>query len=198
MRFLRACGVVVASLVLAAACGGANSTGLAGGDDGGSDAGDGATAKDGASDALADSAAEGAADATGDAPGDVQGGDAPNDVTNAACPDESGAYSVAVVAGQGQGCGDLNTNAPECIVQTGCNVVFRSNVPGGTPAINGDPALQTDGSFSGGALKEGTGNRTGCTGTWDVSASTLTVDCGGLSSTQACEVTLTRTATKCP
>jgi hypothetical protein len=57
--------------------------------------------------------------------------------------------------------------------------------------------LQGDGSFDGAALTEGTVDRTGCTGTWDATTSTMTVDCGGTGSSQSCVVALTQTGTKC-
>jgi hypothetical protein len=65
------------------------------------------------------------------------------------------------------------------------------------PAINGDPTLQTNGSFANGALTEGTVNRTGCTGSWDGATSTMTVDCVGTGSSQACVVALRRTGIRC-
>jgi hypothetical protein len=54
-----------------------------------------------------------------------------------------------------------------------------------------------DGSFSGAPIKEGNVNRTGCVGTWDGNGSILTVDCGGVGTTQSCRATLTRTALNC-
>jgi hypothetical protein len=99
---------------------------------------------------------------------------------------------------EAQGCGDLNPLAPQCIVQDVCNIQFQSNgSTGNQPAINGDPTLQQDGSFSNGALQEGSGNRTGCTGTWNAALSTMTVDCGGTGSSQACVVALKRTGSVC-
>jgi hypothetical protein len=89
------------------------------------------------------------------------------------CTGERGAYSISL---SGQGCGDLNASAPECI---------------------GTASLGADGSFSGAAITEGTGNRTGCVGTWNAATSTLTVDCGGVGSSQSCRATLTRTSMTC-
>jgi hypothetical protein len=114
------------------------------------------------------------------------------------CPDVLGAYAIMVV--EGQGCGDLNTSAPQCIRQGPqgvCDIVFQSAVPAGVPAINGDPTLQNDGSFANGALREGTVDRTGCTGSWDSATATMTVDCGGTGSSQACVVALRRTGPRC-
>jgi hypothetical protein len=96
-----------------------------------------------------------------------------------------------------KGCSNLNATAPECIVQTGCDIVLKSVVAGGTPAINGSASLQNDGSFSGAALTEGTLPRTGCVGTWSGVPAALTVDCGGMNSTQACVVKLTASNTPC-
>jgi hypothetical protein len=127
------------------------------------------------------------------------GSDAASDVAAPPCPDVSGAYSIAPV--EAQGCKDLNLTAPQCIrqgQQGPCDISFQSNPSGGAvPAINGDPTLQGDGSFTGGALTEGTQNRTGCTGSWNAMTSTMTVDCGGTNSMQACVVTLVRTSNRC-
>jgi hypothetical protein len=127
------------------------------------------------------------------------GSDAASDVAAPPCPDVSGAYSIAPV--EAQGCKDLNLTAPQCIrqgQQGPCDISFQSNTSGGAvPAINGDPTLQSDGSFTGGALTEGTQNRTGCTGSWNAMTSTMTVDCGGTGSMQACVVTLVRTGNRC-
>lgn len=113
------------------------------------------------------------------------------------CPDVFGKYSVAA---SGQGCGDLNANAPQCIqgTNTVCAAHFVSAPPGGTGAVNGMASLKQDGSFDGAALIFGTVQRSGCTGTWDPGTSTMTVDCGGTGSSQSCVVTLVRTASTCP
>src|SRR5882724_11559895 len=92
------------------------------------------------------------------------------------CPDQHGAYSVSIA---GQGCGDLAAG-PECITQIACEITFASN----GMALNGTASLGMDGAFTGAAITEGTLNRTGCTGTWNESTSTLTVDCGGVGTSQ--------------
>jgi hypothetical protein len=107
------------------------------------------------------------------------------------CPDQHGAYSIAI---SGQGCGDLNASAPECITQSACTITLASS--GG--ALNGTAALAMDGSFTGAAITEGTGNRTGCVGMWNPGTSVLTVDCGGVGTSQSCRATLTRTSKTCP
>jgi hypothetical protein len=112
-----------------------------------------------------------------------------------ACPDQHGAYSIVL---SGQGCGDLNASAPECITQSTCSITLASSAPSGGNALNGTAMLGMDGSFTGAAITEGTVNRTGCTGTWNASASALTVDCGGVGSSQSCIATLTRTSKTCP
>jgi hypothetical protein len=120
------------------------------------------------------------------------------DAPPAPCPDVTGAYQVTVI--DGQGCGDLNALAPECIRGRGsmCDVSLQSQVPAGAAAaINGNASIQNDGSFSGAALTEGTGNRTGCVGSWNAATSTMTVDCGGMGSSQSCVVALTRTKALC-
>jgi hypothetical protein len=111
------------------------------------------------------------------------------------CPDQHGAYSVAI---SGQGCGDLNASAPECITQSACTVTFTSSAPAGGNALNGSAMLGMDGAFLGAAITEGTVNRTGCVGMWSASSSTLIVDCGGVGTSQSCRATLTRTSTTCP
>lgn len=106
------------------------------------------------------------------------------------CPDEHGAYSVTLA---GQGCGDTST-AAVCITQNACTVTFANN--GGS--LTGSASIAMDGSFTGAAITEGTGNRTGCVGMWNPSTSTLTVDCGGVGTSQSCRATLARTSKTCP
>jgi hypothetical protein len=143
-------------------------------------------------DASTDSAASdgGMTDAGMDAAPDVAA-----DVAPAPCPDELGAYSVAIV---GAGCGDLAPGAPQCIQAgaTACDVQLTSQGPAGS-ALNAMVTLDMSGNFANGAVTEGTGNRTGCTGTWNAATSELTVDCGGVGSSQSCIATLTRTGTTC-
>jgi hypothetical protein len=127
-------------------------------------------------------------------------GDATSDAAAPPCPDMRGAYAITAV--DATGCGNsLNASARECIrqgVTTACGITLQSMVSGGgNVAINGDATLQDNGSFSGAALTEGMSNRTGCTGTWDAGSSTLTVDCGGTSATQACVLALRRTGATC-
>jgi hypothetical protein len=171
----------ISLLVIAVGCGGTDFQSALGGDDSGtgndSGAGDSSTQGDSAT-----------AKDTG----------AMTDAPPPPCPDVTGAYSIVVI--DGAGCGDLNALAPECIrgAAASCNVELRSQVSGGGPAaINGNASIQNDGSFSGAALTEGTGNRTGCVGSWDATTSTMTVDCGGMASTQSCVVALTRTKALC-
>jgi hypothetical protein len=210
---LRRLGAALVPVVLtAAACGGTDSAGvLFAGDDGGAEGsteGGDATVNDGAPSLDGGDGTDGGADVATNAddatandgsPG-TDASDAADEAPAAPCPDVSGAYAITVV--EGQGCITLDANAPQCIrqgQQGACDIVFQSQASGGGafPAINGDPALQGDGSFTNGALKEGTLNRTGCTGTWDGTTSTMTVDCGGTGSSQACVVALKRTAAKC-
>ncbi len=116
-------------------------------------------------------------------------------VDSGACPDEHGFYTVMI---SGQGCGDLNAKAPQCIAQQVCKINMSSQVPNGPAALNGMADLMMDGSFMMAAIKEGTVNRTGCVGAWDSNANTLTVDCGGVMTSQSCRAVLTRTSFKCP
>jgi hypothetical protein len=111
------------------------------------------------------------------------------------CPDQRGAYSVAL---SGAGCGDLDATAPQCITQPVCTITLAATSGSSGTALNGTAMLGMDGSFTGAAITEGTVNRTGCTGTWAAGTSTLTVDCGGIGSSQSCVATLTRTSKTCP
>ena len=198
MDLLRIGGAMLFTGALAAACGGTSSTGLGGGSDAGGD-----MRASGDDDAMAaDSAGgdvqnEGSVDGSNNSPGDApSGGDAASDGPAPACPTVGGLYSMTVV--DGAGCGNLNPLAVECIVQTSCAIQLQSKVAAAGGGIDGDTTVQSDGSFAGAALTEGTVKRSGCTGAWDVATSTMTVDCGGTGSSQACEVNLVRTALACP
>jgi hypothetical protein len=196
MRVLGWAGVVVFGIV-AIGCSGSDAT-VAGPDD---------AASDSSTDASLDSSGGGDARSGTDTGGADQdaglGGDSNPQGTDAAeagggdagpCPDEHGAYSVALA---GAGCGDLAASAPQCIQQNTCTITFGSSGSGGTKALNGDATLLIDGVFTGAAIKEGSVQRTGCTGTWNATTSTLTVDCGGVGSSQSCIATLTRTSMTC-
>jgi hypothetical protein len=216
----------VLTVLLMAACGGSGSDGLSGGGDGavsgdgpadGSANGGDANASDGspsardasdggsttldASDASdSTSSTQDGGDANDGAPSTQDASDASSDAPVAPCPDVRGAYSITAV--DATGCGSsLNTGASQCIrqgQQTTCGITLQSMPSGGgNRAINGDATLQSDGSFSGAALMEGPLNRTGCTGTWDAANSTMTVDCGGTGSSQACVLALRRTGSMC-
>jgi hypothetical protein len=113
-----------------------------------------------------------------------------------ACPDELGAYTVTEM---GAGCGDLAANAPQCIKAGNgpCQVQLVSQGTTGS-ALNGTVNLDMSGNFANGAVQEGTAQRTGCTGTWNAVTSQLTVDCGGVGTSQSCIATLTRTGNTCP
>jgi hypothetical protein len=89
--------------------------------------------------------------------------------------------------------------APECIMlaQQICAFQLVSATSGVTPAVNGVVTLQSDGSFSNAALQFGTAQRTGCTGQWDAASQTLTMDCGGMGSSQSCVVTIKRSGATC-
>jgi hypothetical protein len=192
------------SSCLALACGGSAFSGVLGaGSDGGSD---GAANQSDASPSADAPVAETAA------PGDAAAPDVgitadvvqPADVTQPAmdapappCPVVAGAYAITIL--QVAGCGDMDPLAPQCITQDpqGCSIQFVSQGPGNTAAINGDPTVQSDGSFANGSLKEGSVNRTGCVGSRDAMTSTMTVDCGGSGSSQSCVVALQRTASTC-
>ena len=187
--------------------------------DGGSkDAGmsrDAADASQGAKDAGKDSG--GSLDSAGDVVRDVRSdtrtpdsgrdvassdtgsGDA-NGADSAACPDEHGRYTIMLSGG---GCGNLDKAAAQCVAQTACGISFASSSGTSGKALDSDPnapiPLAADGSFTGATITEGTGAaaRTGCVGAWDPTSSTLTVDCGGTSGTQACIAKLTRSSLMC-
>jgi hypothetical protein len=150
---------------------------------------------------VADAASvDGSVDAADAAPVDAStdgngGTDASSDGASAPCPDELGAYTVMTA---GAGCGDLAAGASQCI-QTGaasCQVQLVSQGAAGS-ALNGTVGLDMSGSFGSGAVKEGSVQRSGCTGTWNATTSQLTVDCGGVGASQSCIATLTRTGKTC-
>jgi hypothetical protein len=171
MRFLHA--LVVPTILVA--CGGASGTGL---DDGG-----------------------GNTDGGGDGTTQNDGGNNPDVITTndggQACPVESGMYSLSL---SGAGCGDTATSGSECIAQDQCSISM-TYVGSGSSSMGlkttSPLSLQTDGSFSGGAIQEGTSNRSGCTGTWNQQTHTVVVDCGGTNSSQSCIATLVRTSETC-
>lgn len=209
MLSLRTGGSLVLAVAVGAACGGSSFTSAPGDGGGGADGGVGmdvgsgdgagdapAVGEGGAGDALADARAsdgspgvqEGGSD--GVAPRD---GMASSDGPAMPCPDVRGSYTIAIAPGS-TGCGNLNVAAPECIRQPTCDIELRSNVSGGGPAgITGTAPLQNDGVFDSASLTEGTAMRSGCTGSWNASTSTLTVDCGGQGTSQSCVVELVRT-----
>jgi hypothetical protein len=221
MACLRWFGEAFLLAALAAACSGSSSSGVLGaGSDGAtngdastttesgtgadgtasgtdsSNAGDG-TSKGQDSSAMDSSAVDSSATNDGLAsPGDAS--DAASDAPAAPCPDVHGAYTITAV--DATGCGNsFNVGARQCIRQgqsAACGIQFQST-GGSTVAINGEATLKNDGSFSDAALTEGTLNRTGCTGTWDPGTSSLTVDCGGTGSSQACVLSLQRTGATC-
>jgi hypothetical protein len=168
MRFLHYVLVPVAIV----ACGGASSTGL---DDGGTtDGGDGAAQNgDGSTSDVVN----------------------PNPDSGLACPVESGKYSIQL---SGAGCGDTSATVTECIQQTQCSIQIDFGGGSGKGLKSQNPVpIQSDGSFTGAAIEEGSATRTGCTATWTQSTHTLVVDCGGTNSTQSCIATLVRTSETC-
>jgi hypothetical protein len=134
-----------------------------------------------------------ASDSSPVTPGDAG---SPKDAATPACPNVAGGYAVVLV--DATGCGDLSITAPQCIQQDplGCAITFVSQGSSNTAAINGNATLQGR-SFTDAQLKEGTVDRSGCSGIWDATTSTLTVDCGGAGSVQSCIASLRRTAARC-
>jgi len=182
MRLMTNVSVVVSVTALVIACGGADATSING------------PTPDGGSDSSANSDSGNGSDSGNKDSGN--GNDSGPGVDAGPCPDESGAYTVML---SGQGCGDANANAPECIKQMACNITLSSVLsnPNSKPALNGTASLAMDGSFMNAPIKEGTINRTGCVGAWDGNAQTLTVDCGGVNTSQSCRAVLTRTKALC-
>lgn len=150
----------------------------------------------GASSGMASGASTGNS-ASGNATGSPSGSTSGAASGSPQCPSLGGGYRMAAV--DARGCGNtLSPTSPECIRQVGCSAAISFPlVAGAKPGIRGDATLQSDGSFVGAAITEGTLPRTGCTGTWDAATSTLTVDCGGKGTTQSCVLSLTRIAATC-
>ncbi len=106
-----------------------------------------------------------------------------------------GRYGALTITGDG--CGNFNASAPECLVTTAvpCELRFSSAlVGGGVGAVNDTASLQANGAFNDATLELGTATRSGCSGSWDPATSTLTVDCGGVGAGQSCQVAMTRAA----
>jgi hypothetical protein len=121
-------------------------------------------------------------------------GDLGADLAGQPCPLVFGSYSMLMTSGSG--CGDLSTSSSQCISAAPSACALNFVTSGGTGALSGSAMLQMDGTFTGAAITEGSGNRTGCTGAWDDPSQTLTVVCGGTdpASSQYCKVTMKRTA----
>jgi hypothetical protein len=146
----------------------------------------------GSSFSAADDAGTGDASSSNEAGDATEAGDAASD--GGACPDEIGKYAVIAV---GAGCGDLPPTASECIAQAACGITLAPAGPAGTKGVLGTAALAGDGSFTDATLMEGSTSRNGCAGSWDPTTSKLTIDCGGVGTTQSCHATLTRTSSTC-
>ncbi len=174
MRFLH---LLVAGFVVTAACGGTSGNPL---DDGGT-TGDGNNQNgDGSTN-------------DGQAAPDTGNGDG----SAAQCPNEAGRYTVTL---SGQGCGNTAGDVPECIQQQQCDISISFSSSGGSSlGIKSQSPLPIgqDGSFTNGSIQEGSANRSGCVGTWDQNASTLTITCGGANTSQSCVAVLTRTTGTC-
>jgi hypothetical protein len=123
--------------------------------------------------------------------------------TLSGCPNETGAYSMTQM---GAGCGDLDTSPKECIKSTGvaCEYSFVAEQGLASKAVEGTVTVGPLGDFANGTITEGSGPaRTGCVGVWKPGTSaqnpaTMTIDCGGVGTSQSCRVILTRTGDVCP
>ncbi len=147
----------------------------------------------GTADASNDGASTGDAVASDSGTGGGEAGTV--DASGPGCPNVAGSYSITLT--QSGGCGNLGITASQCIRNNGgCNYELRSNAAsGGNAAIDGSFTLSANGTFDNAALQEGNANRTGCTGSWNATTSTMTIDCGGTNTTQSCVATLLRTST---
>ena len=197
MRFLRTWFLVGPLGVLVVGCSGADAT-IGGDSDAATDASSGVDASADAGGGADGGRTDGGSSGDSGAADVVTGGDAiavEAAVEAGACPDEHGKYTVVET---GLGCGDIAAGAPQCIQESAsCRITLVSNGSGGAKALNGSADLAGDGSFTGAAIKEGTVNRTGCVGSWNATTSTLTVDCGGVATSQSCRAVLTRTSMNC-
>lgn len=148
-------------------------------------------------DLIGDGGASGDGAAGGDGGGGGDGGSRDGAIVRGdgggSCPDLGGSYSLSHT---GDGCGDLSADVTECLQEdNACRAQIKASGGGGGGGLEGAMTLGTDGSFSDANIKLGSTDRSGCTGTWDDSTSTLTIDCGGTGSSQSCIVTLTRSST---
>lgn len=199
-----ACGgssSTIADLADSGGADGATSDGAAGGDSG--DTTDTGGGTDGNS-TDGNTPAEGGRDAAflGDSALTLDGND------GGGCPNTLGGYAPLVATGMG--CGDFNSLAKQCILPApggsasganACLVRFNSEQPATIPAVNGPQLgvdIKPDGTFANAALRLGTASRTGCIGSFDESAQTMTVTCGGTGTSQSCTITLVRSSVTCP
>jgi hypothetical protein len=215
MGSFRVCMAAVASGIIIAACGGSSSTIADAADSGGGPniGADGAAAdSDGSSETGAgtdgsstdgNTPTEGGTDASflGDSALTLDGND------GGGCPNPLGGYAPLVATGMG--CGDFNSLAKQCVVAApgmsaggnACLVRFNSEQPNTIPAVNGPQLgvdIKSDGSFDNAALRLGTIARTGCVGSFNEAAQTMTVTCGGTGTSQSCTITMVRSSVTCP
>jgi hypothetical protein len=134
------------------------------------------------------------ADAASDAGDAGSSSDAAADAINGACPEEEGKYGVVAT---GSGCGNLASSGVGCITQSECAITLAPSGAVNSTDLMGTAEVQSDGSFQNATFMEGASTRTGCVGTWDPATSKLTIDCGGVGTTQSCHAVLTRTAMTC-
>ena len=102
-----------------------------------------------------------------------------------ACMSMEGNFGNPAIAGTG--CGELNNMASQRIESTAvqCQFLMNSGVVG-PPGLNGSFVLDMAGTFSNTSFQVGTGQLTGCNGTWTDATNTMSVTCG------SCMITLTR------
>lgn len=216
MNAFRAYLAAVGMGLIIVACGGSGSSivdpagDAAGGGPGG---GEGGATGDSASSPESGSGPDGSSTADGSTP--VEGGRDASFLGDSAltldgndgggCPNALGAYAPLVATGMG--CGDFNSAAKQCILpvalggSNACLLRFNSEQPATIPAVNGPQLgadLKPDGTFGNATLRLGTIVRTGCVGSFDEVAQTMTVTCGGTGTSQSCTVTLVRSSVTCP
>lgn len=105
--------------------------------------------------------------------------------STAQCPNPVGNFGNPVFSGTG--CGELSNMATQQIQTTATQCQF--NMSSGVvmfPGLNGPFLLDMAGTFSNTTFTVGTGQLTGCDGTWNDNTKTMDIDCTN------CMITLTR------
>jgi hypothetical protein len=218
VRAFFACGAVLGVFVLSPACGGgealfgntggggqgqggAGPSGPGSGGDSGTGTNGGTGGNTGSGGDTSGTSAGGGGNGTGGNTGGTGGTAASSTSASTGsgggppCPDANGTY--ATISHQGAGCGDITDTATACVVSPAMCTFDADSGNSIGASIHGEFVLAQDGTFDNAAIRIGSVQRTGCTGSF--SGGTLVVVCGGTnpSSSQYCAVTLTRTGGAC-